>query len=186
MSLHSLRREPAAQPVAPRSRGRRVLGFMAGGILLMLLLLVIGIPLLIVGLLAGGNLEFNVDEERRFSPRSAAEFPFVTDTDAGKIIIDLSDLSNEDFADRSAPALIDVELNAGEIVLVVPENLDADIDAEVTFGELRVFGDEESGFDSDGTVDVEDEVLEIELDLLAGNIQVVRDLSASSIFLEVG
>ena len=69
----------------------------------------------------------------------------------------------------------------------MPDGLAADIDAEVTVGELTVFGDNESGFASDLMVDADDEVLDIRIDVFAGDVDVVRDTgSVSAVIREVG
>jgi len=93
---------------------------------------------------------------------------------AGSIHVDLSGIENVRELDGR---LIDLEANAGEIVVTVPEGVSLDVTADVSVvGEAVIFGEEANGPDvylersvSEGTDSPE---LELDIHLLVGSIEV--------------
>ncbi len=99
---------------------------------------------------------------------------------AGQIRLDLTDVTNLEQLDGRTVAL---HAEAGEIVVVVPDGVDVDVDADIRFGgEIDVDGHTESGNGVSMSRHIEggDDVpqLDLEIDLLVGHIQVTQEDAA--------
>lgn len=99
---------------------------------------------------------------------------------AGQIRLDLTDVTNLEQLDGRTVAL---HAEAGEIVVVVPDGMDVDVDADIRFGgEIDVDGHTEGGNGVsmsrhiEGGADVPQ--LDLEIDLLVGHIQVTQEDAA--------
>ncbi|HET6625634.1 MAG TPA: PspC domain-containing protein [Nocardioidaceae bacterium] len=120
------------------------------------------------------NTDFDGDRRIDETPSSAAQVRDRYDIPAGGIRLDLSQVRDLDALDGRT---IDLEANAGEIVVIVPDGTDVDVDADVSVaGEASVFGHEENGPDVhvartlSGGVDAPQ--LELDIQLLVGSIEV--------------
>jgi phage shock protein PspC (stress-responsive transcriptional regulator) len=105
------------------------------------------------------------------SPIRAADVEDGYDLFAGDIRIDLGDVQDVENLDGRT---IDVEAVFGRIVVVVPEGMDVDVDANVDGGETRLFGDDESNSNtarySTGAADAP--TLDLDIELVFGEITV--------------
>jgi predicted membrane protein len=83
--------------------------------------------------------------------------------------------------DLTAPGLdldgetVEASLGIGDLEVIVPDDVDVDLDAHVSTGNIDAFGDEENGFDVDvagitGTSGTQELVLELEVGI--GNLRV--------------
>lgn len=111
---------------------------------------------------------------RDITPTSVAEVDgAMLEWGAGQATYDLSEV---DFSDQDAAATID--LVAGDLTVILPEEVTLDLDASVGAGNITTFGRESSGLG----VEVKDTfegspdggVLELTVDMLFGNMEVVR------------
>lgn len=108
------------------------------------------------------------------TPTGAAQVQDRYQVPAGSIELDLTDVSDLEALDGRT---IDLEANAGEIVVIVPEDLDVEVTADVSIaGEATVFGQQTSGPDvhierrQAAGSDAPD--LELDIQLLVGTIDV--------------
>jgi phage shock protein PspC (stress-responsive transcriptional regulator) len=121
----------------------------------------------------------NWTDERQIdaAPLRAANVQDRYNVTAGQIRLDLTKVTNTAALDGRT---IDLHAEAGEIVVVVPDDVDVDVQADITFGgEIDVDGYTQSGNGVDMTrhLDGGDDVpqLRLELDLLVGHIQVTQE-----------
>jgi len=105
------------------------------------------------------------------SPNLATDVDDTYELFAGKIELDLSDVSDLENLDGRT---IDIEAVFGQIVVTVPDGVDVDVDAKVDGGETRLFGDDESHSNdarhNSGLADAP--TLDIDIDLVFGEITV--------------
>ena len=110
----------------------------------------------------------------RIAPTRAADVEDAYDVPAGRIVLDLSEVEDIEELDGRR---IDLEANAGEITVILPEELTADFSAAVHYGGTieTPIGTRE-GWDSNlqGRIgeDDADAVIDLELDLQFGRIAV--------------
>jgi len=157
-------------PVPGRSRRRRFgIVLISAGVLLFVV-----IPALLIGgavaVLAGGGV---ADLHR--VPATVGEIPDLLEYGAGDITVDLTELSPSDF-DDFGDGLVDmsIDLGFGQIRVIVPEDLDVEVGAEATFGDVRVFDQSSDGIGNSVNTRSEDPDLELDLTVIAGEIVVVR------------
>jgi len=92
---------------------------------------------------------------------------------AGAMHIDMSNIRD---IERLDGRTIEVGANAGEIVVTLPEGVDANVNADVAFGEIDVLGEERggTGLSVQDTVDggADAPEIDLDLDLAFGSIEV--------------
>lgn len=120
------------------------------------------------------NTDWSGDRRIDATPSSAAFVQSSYSVPAGEIHLDLSEVDDLEELDGRE---IDLDANAGEIVVVVPDGLDVQVDADVSVGgEVQVLDRRSDGTDVHITqsIDGGPDVPEIELDiqLLVGSIEV--------------
>ena len=115
-------------------------------------------------------------DQRRLeaTPASAAEVRDSYYVPAGRIYLDLTEVQDLEGLDGDS---IDVRANAGELVVVIPDGLDVDIDANVAAaGEAQLLDQSYNGLgiDAEEFVDGGDGVpaIDLNLDLVVGSIHV--------------
>jgi len=138
--------------------------------------------LILLGLVAAVVLvgtsvaEPRFDGERRLveTPTRALQVEDRYAVPAGQIRVDLSNIRD---VERLDGRTIEVAANAGEIVVILPENIDVAIDADIAVaGEVDLLGQQRGGTgvslerDVDGGVDAPS--MELEIDLVVGKIEV--------------
>lgn len=159
-------------PVPPRSRRRK--GFKIA--LISFAVLIVLIPLVLIGifvsLIASGS--FDDIETVTITPGTTAEFPIDISRDAGDVTVDLTRLDADDFAELDTPAMLDIDMDFGEITVIVPDNVPVSVDAESKLGDIEVFDEHVSGIGNRWTSTVGNADLDIEIDLGAGEVNVVR------------
>ncbi|MEZ5410371.1 MAG: PspC domain-containing protein [Acidimicrobiales bacterium] len=162
---------PVGAPVPPRSRRRR-LGI---GLLVGFLVALVVLPLLAIGglaiALARGGIDIEGDT-RTYTVSSADDLPLSIDTDAGDVVIDLSGLTPAELAALDEPAAIDARLDFGSLELIIPDGIEANIDASTELGDVKLFGRTDDGFRNHLSRNVDDPDLEITLDVGAGEVLV--------------
>jgi phage shock protein PspC (stress-responsive transcriptional regulator) len=117
------------------------------------------------------------DREIDAAPLLAANVRDGYNITAGEIRLDLTDVTNPERLDGRTLAL---HAEAGEIVVVVPDGMDVDVNADIRFGgEIDVAGHTESGNGVSLSRHIEggDGVpqLDLQIDLLVGHIQVTQE-----------
>lgn len=130
----------------------------------------------VLGLLGATASDLGWDDERvSLTPGTAAEVDDSYTFTAGTTHLNLSRISDLEALDGRT---IDIEGNAGEIVVTIPDDVDVDIRAAVAgAGDVSVLGEHRGGV---GVVSVERSVdggddvpeLDLNLDLVVGNIEV--------------
>jgi hypothetical protein len=93
---------------------------------------------------------------------------------AGDATLDLSRLLTDDGAAKATPQRIDVEMGVGGLTILVPEGLDARVDANVGIGSIRHSGgtvtdvDESAGTDRTTSTTFGDEPVQVVVDAELG------------------
>ena len=175
-------------PVPPRRRRWR-------RVVLTLLVLFVFLPLLlialVVGLLLGNGISIDAGFDSVYRPQTVADIPAAIDQDAGEVLLDLTEIDIGEY--RSAPSgsptppdaraaeppelpiPVAIDLDFGEVRVIVPEGLDLTVDAEADLGEVEVFGRSDDGFDNDVTDPGDgDPAIDLEIRLGAGSVVVER------------
>jgi phage shock protein PspC (stress-responsive transcriptional regulator) len=121
---------------------------------------------------AGATAAHEVDAGKiTESPNQAVDVDDTYDLFAGKVDLDLSDVSDIENLDGRT---IHVDVVFGQIVVTVPEGVDIDVDASVDGGETRLFGEDQDNSNSarlnGGATDAP--TLDIDIDLVFGEITV--------------
>jgi phage shock protein PspC (stress-responsive transcriptional regulator) len=116
---------------------------------------------------------FEGDRTLDETPTTAAQVDDRYFVPAGALQVDLSNIRDVEALDGRT---IEVEANAGEIVVVLPEGVDVDLDADVAFGEVKLPGETRGGTgvslerSIDGGPDAPE--LDLNLDMAFGSIEV--------------
>jgi hypothetical protein len=165
---------PHGAPVPPRSRGRRfgiaVLVVVLVGLLVLPLLFIAGIIALIAT--NGIDLETTTATVR---PATVSELPrHLSYDEAAELTIDLTELSAADFDDLDETVELDVDVDAGQVEVLVPDDLEVSVDAHAGVGQVAVFGRTASGIGNDLVSTVEDADLDLTVDLGVGEVRVTR------------
>lgn len=121
----------------------------------------------------------NWTDERQIdvAPLAAADVRDAYSVTAGQVSLDLTKVSNPAALDGRT---LELRAEAGEIVVIVPDDVDVDVDATLRFGgEVDVDGYTQSGNGVDVTRHLEGGTdvpqLTLQLDLLVGHIQVIQE-----------
>lgn len=171
--------QPAQAPIQRRTSGVTIF-FGVMTVMLTGLLLLVAIPVMVAAALiagiASGEIEVNSDKVVvDVTPATIEEIPASIVEDNGDVEIDLTNLDAADFDTAVGPVPLDVSLDVGSIKIIVPDDLDVSVDASVDVGEVIVFDDSESGIVNETTRSDDNADLELDLDVDAGRIEVVRD-----------
>ncbi|MEM7322202.1 MAG: PspC domain-containing protein [Actinomycetota bacterium] len=134
-----------SQP-APRKRRRRPLRAFFIGLLLLIGGFFAVLIIALSALLIFGDIDIDTDASEIYTPSTVAEIPTAVQLNAGEVELDFSNLEPADFEDLDGPVNLDVELDAGEVRIVIPEGLDIELDAAANLGDVEVFGENEDGF----------------------------------------
>ncbi|MDQ3629199.1 MAG: PspC domain-containing protein [Actinomycetota bacterium] len=108
------------------------------------------------------------------APTRAAAVPSTFQVGAGRIRLDLTGVKDLEQLDGRT---LRVDIGAGEVRILVPEELGVEVDASLLLGELRVLQRASGGFDNDLRVSdsgTGGHVLRLELAGSAGQIEVTR------------
>ena len=170
----------APEPVAPRSRKRRfaVIALIAGFVVLPIVALIFGV-IIFFAAINPEAIDIEFDETARVTPTSIEEIPTNVTTagsdDDGKYVLDLSNVDFSSVEPGDDPVRVDIDLDAGGILVIVHDEVRVDVDTDIGFlGSSRVFNTEDSGFGASTTVTVDDPQLDLDLQLDLGEIAVVR------------
>lgn len=128
--------------------------------------------LILLGLLAalataGTTAAEGFDESNVLRPATAADVRERYEIGAGELTLDLTGVSDLDALDGRT---IDVEGGMAAIVVLLPEGIDAEVEARIGLGEAKLFGDvqEGGGIETSNSHDGGNDVPEITLDLQLG------------------
>jgi hypothetical protein len=121
-----------------------------------------------------GNPSFDGDRDLRVSPLRAVDVADQYDVPAGRVELDLTQVEDLEELDGR---VIELEANAGELLVIVPTELGVDFRADVAFGgEIRTPIGARDGWDTtlQGHIgdDDADAVVDLELDVRFGRIEV--------------
>ena len=170
---------PATQtvymPAAVPPRRRRIWPiFLILALIFIPVLFVVGAIGLLIGFSGG---EFNGDFDARsmtVRPAEVADIPESITLGAGEVVVDLTNLDIADFSDLEAPHTLDIDLNAGEVVVELPEDLPVAVDANAGAGDVRVFDSYRDGIRPDIEITEDDAVLDLDIRVGVGEIRVRR------------
>ena len=154
-------------PVPPRRR--RVWPFFLIGAIFVIpvLFLIAGIAFFAI------NEDEFTEADLLVEPLSPADIPRRIDEGAGTITLDLANLTVDDFSEIGVGGKeVDIDLNAGEIVVELPPDVPVAIDASAGAGEITVLDRHEEGIRPRITTDNEDAVLELDIRVGVGSITV--------------
>ena len=136
----------------------------------MALLALIAVPLIAFAVIFDGEIDFDTTSRRVIVEN---EVPAVISQDVGELFVDLRDA---DFpADATEPQTLLVSVDAGEITVILPEDISVQVDASADVGDVTVFGQSDDGIDPEIMVDESDPQLILEVALDVGEIEVIRD-----------
>jgi phage shock protein PspC (stress-responsive transcriptional regulator) len=108
------------------------------------------------------------------TPQEAADVMSSYELGAGRVWLDLTEIRDLEALDGRT---LDIEVTAGEIVVLVPDGLDVTVNASQATGEIRVLGERDEGFRNDVDVSPPDTGapdLHLVLDGFAGRMEVTR------------
>jgi phage shock protein PspC (stress-responsive transcriptional regulator) len=112
-------------------------------------------------------------------PRSLETLKARYEHSAGQAVLDLTDI---DFTDEARS--VDVRLGFGELLVIVPRNVDVEVDAHVQGGETNLFGEGSDGWDVDKHVTNDgrkgDGPLKLDAWVTFGELTVRRGLDAEN------
>lgn len=162
-------------PVPPRSRGRKWTARLLIGFAFLLLLLMVAVPTGLYFVARTGNLDIDPDTRVVITPESIGELPAFIAEDEAEVILDLTDLEPSDFAGEDTPVDVEIDVDAGEIRVRVPDDLRVSVDASVAVGNVEVFGADSGGFFSERLVDADDPHVDLKLDAIFGQVTVERE-----------
>lgn len=133
---------PVSYSVAPRSRRRkwftRILLAMLG---LIFLMFVAGTAFVAAnGSFTNDGFQINIDNNEigfeRHTPDSLADLDRIIQLDIGGVSIDLSNIPDSEWAALTSPIELDVSIDDGEVKLVIPDDVNFQIDAIVRTGSI--------------------------------------------------
>jgi phage shock protein PspC (stress-responsive transcriptional regulator) len=135
-----------------------------------------------LALLVTSTVDGNWNDDRRIDagPTTAAAVADSYRVTAGRVRLDLTGVRDLENLDGRT---LDLRAEAGEIVVVVPDDLDVDVHAEIRFGgeaEIDGYSQDGNGVEVDRTIDGGADVpqLDLRLDLLVGHIEVRQEDAA--------
>ena len=169
---------PGPPPVPRRSNGWAIfLGIVATAVAAGLIVLIglLAIAATIVAGIASGEIDVDTDQvEIAIAPANLADIPQSIIEENGDIEIDLTELDIAELQASDEAVGLNVNVDFGEITVIVPEELDVSVDASVDVGDITVFGDNEDGFDNTLIRSNPNADVALDLDLNVGKINVVR------------
>lgn len=175
----------AAQPVPKRSRMRRVGLVGLFGAIGLLLLTIIALPILLIAVFAGGDIEFSGGDKTVYRPASIEEIETSIVSDAGEIELDLRSVDFDSITSGDDPVDIDIDLDFGSIVVRLPDDVRVVVEADADLGDVTVFGSNDDGINPSLSVGQEDPQVELDLNLNVGEIVVTRGGSSTVTVIEV-
>ena len=160
---------PPGTPVAPRRRRWTL-------VLIGLLALLLVVPSIVIGaaiaFLATGGIDFGSGFSAEYRPDTVEEIPATIEHGQGDLVIDLTDIDPAEYDGEPVPLAVD--MGVGDIQVLVPEGVRTAVDAEVSAGDIQVFGNHRDGLGADVSIDVDDPDLELDIRLDLGQITVER------------
>lgn len=157
----------------PPKRRRPLRAIFIGGMALMggfIAILFVGAAALLIF----GDVNFETDASEQYSPQTVADIPESIQFDAGEIVLDLSALDSSDFEGENGPLNMDIELDAGEVRVVVPEDLAVEIDAAANLGDVDLFSENDDGIGPRLTWSDEDPDLRLDVNVGLGAVVIER------------
>jgi predicted membrane protein len=145
-------------------------------LLIVLLVLLLAVPFIAIAVavafLAAGGIDFGSGFDARYRPETVDEIPAMIDHGSGELVVDLTEIDPADYDGDPVPLAIDMSF--GDITVLVPDDLRTSVDAQVSAGDVQVFGNSHDGLGADVSVDVDDADLELDIELEFGQITVQR------------
>ena len=114
--------------------------------------------------------------DREAHPTTAGAIQSEYELGIGQLTLDLSDLTSTDFLAAEIHR-VRAKVGVGELIVIVPVDLDVRVEAHAGLGDVRVFGIEASGFDVDRTVSTTgppSQVLDLVVSVGLGQVEVRR------------
>jgi hypothetical protein len=135
---------------------------------------------LVLGATASVDDSWSTETRLSRAPVTAADVAGDYDITAGQIRLDLTEVRDLENLDGRRLAL---SATAGELLVIVPDGVDVDVDASITFGgEAEVDGvvQNGNGVELSRSIDGGEDVpqLDLDLDLLVGHIEVRQEEAA--------
>ena len=165
---------PAPAPVQPRSKRRRfgLFALIAGAFVA--LLAVIAIPIGLIIAFSSGNIDIDTDRNVISMPLSVGAIPTEIIEEEASITLDLTELDAADFASMDEPLEVLIDLDFGEVEVLVPEGVTVDVDASSGVGDVDVFGVSDDGILPERLFSVDDPDIELTIKVKAGAVDVRR------------
>lgn len=139
-------------------------------------LIAVGVALTAV-MVIGSAIDFPLGGgvgEREERPATVGELREEYRLGVGQLTIDLTNLST---AELQRDARTRVRVGIGQLVVIVPEGLAVRVEARATLGNVRIFGNEEGGFDVERShlpTLFDETIVDLELSVGIGEVEVRR------------
>ncbi len=165
---------PAPQPVSRKRR--RIWPLLVFPLLFIVLPLLILASVIALAVFADGSIEVSSDDvdDRIVEVTSVEELLVPVDHGIGSLTVDMSALDVAAFDAYDTPVEVDISSDLGEIVVLLPEDLDVRVEADLDLGEISALGHSSDGISPSLRVGNGDPVVELDLDLDIGSISVRR------------
>jgi len=158
-----------SMPVPPRSVPRRIL---RGGVIMAL----VAVPVTLLVAVAFVGVAIDGDSfafsDAIITPISIEEIQNIQDVDAGSLTIDLSLIEPTMFTE--GPESIDLDMKAGELRVLVPNDIPISVSAKQRIGEMVMFGQSQDGIGNSFEMYEGDAFLEFTVDSRFGLVEFVR------------
>ena len=156
-------------PVPPRSVPRRIL---RGGVIMAL----VAVPVMLLVAVAFVGVAMDRDSfafsDAIITPITIEEIQNIQDVDAGSLTIDLSLIEPTMFTE--GPESIDLDMKAGELRVLVPNDIPISVSAKQRIGEMVMFGQSQDGIGNSFEMYEGDAFLEFTVDSRFGLVEFVR------------
>jgi len=154
-------------PAPPQRRRRRWLRRMVIAAIVGFMLLILLVPVVVFFIYINASNQVAIDQ----TPTQGSEFPLDINEDFGEISIDLREF-DFDADGLELPLEVNADLDAGKIEIYLPDEVPASIDADAGIGSVRIYHQLEEGFGPDLRYDDPDPLIELDLSVGAGAVEI--------------
>ncbi len=172
-------------PVPPRSRFRRILKPLAiMGIFILPVLIIIGFVGAILAIAAAEGefdttvVEVSTDGVREVVdgvtiPRSFNDIPAEISSQSGDLTLDLTEIDLDSFDGEPIP--VEINNDFGSVEVIVPDDMNVDVQADVKAGDIQIFEREADGLGVSMSVGQDNPMVELDISVDFGEITVDTD-----------
>lgn len=165
------------QPVKRRSRFRRLLiGGFASLVVLLIAAFIAATAFFLWAVFSGEDFDTKVE----VTPLTVDDVPTSIVETSGSIIVDLRQLSIEELEALDEPLNMIVDLDFGEIDVLLPPGMRVAATGDANLGAVNFFENSSEGLSPDDDISEQDPHINLDLNLKIGEIELTRSDTASS------